>query len=200
MLWCEVGSTITDGSTSPCCIPFSSASTNSWNAGPAGNTSGYTGANRGRENYWPEYPIGIPDCSRTGISVSSLQAGQCEPCKPRGLRTVLRAAAGETPAADSPTLALAARKQREHQRPPASVLPERNRPLGVHSSRARCGSHTTEQPSTKDTWVQDPRRKTRRTTGQCRCRDHHLRPSHQFRGPSPIEAATDDGAGQDIQG
>src|SRR5918998_1181386 len=102
MLWCEVGSTITDGSTSPCCIPFSSASTNSWNAGPAGNTSGCTGVNRRRENYWPEYPIGIPDCSRTGISVSSLQAGQCEPCKPRGLRTVLRAAAGETPAADSP--------------------------------------------------------------------------------------------------
>src|SRR5918998_3501115 len=177
MLWCEVGSTITDGSTSPCCIPFSSASTNSWNAGPAGNTSGYTGANRGRENYWPEYPIGIPDCSRTGISVSSLQAGQCEPCKPRGLRTVLRAAAGETPAADSPTLALATGQQREHQRAPAPVFPQRNRPVSLHAGRTRRSRRRTQQPSTTDTRLVEANRSTQQTPGRGWWCTHHLTPS-----------------------
>ena len=43
-----------------------------------------------------------PDCSRTGGSASNPTAGRWEPCEPRGFRTVLRAAGGEIPPADSP--------------------------------------------------------------------------------------------------
>ncbi len=43
-------------------------------------------------------PAGDPhDCSRTGASASNLVAGRWEPCKPRGLSTVLRAPGGEIP-------------------------------------------------------------------------------------------------------
>jgi hypothetical protein len=45
---------------------------------------------------------GTRTCSPTGGSASSQTAGRWEPCEPRGSRTVLRAAAGATPAADSP--------------------------------------------------------------------------------------------------
>ena len=44
----------------------------------------------------------FPPCSLTGASASNPTAGRWEPCKPRGFRTVLRAAGGEIPPADSP--------------------------------------------------------------------------------------------------
>jgi hypothetical protein len=50
----------------------------------------------------PESHDAHPGCSRTGASAHGLTAGQREPGEPRGSCRVLRAAAGATPAADSP--------------------------------------------------------------------------------------------------
>ena len=49
-----------------------------------------------------ESPGDPHDCSRTGASASNLVAGRWEPCKPRGLSTVLRAPGGAIPPGDSP--------------------------------------------------------------------------------------------------
>ncbi|WP_370270229.1 group II intron reverse transcriptase/maturase [Streptomyces sp. V4I8] len=71
-------------------------------AGLARSTNDYAAGRNARENYWRARPAGIPTCSPIGGSASNLMAGQREPCEPRGSRTVLRAAAGAIPAADSP--------------------------------------------------------------------------------------------------
>src|SRR5436190_9695356 len=89
-------------STSRCCTPSCGASTNIWCAGPAGNTNGCAGAKGERKNSWPGQQYASRPCSLTGASASNPTAGRWEPCKPRGFRTVLRAAGGEIPPADSP--------------------------------------------------------------------------------------------------
>src|SRR5664279_369492 len=99
---CTVGSTTTAASTSRCCIPSCGASTIIWCAGPAGNTNGCADANGKRNSSWPASRDASQVCSRTGASASNLMAGRWEPCKPRGFRTVLRAAGGAIPPADSP--------------------------------------------------------------------------------------------------
>src|SRR5213592_2477847 len=99
---CKAGSTTTAASTSRCCIPSCGASTIIWCAGPAGSTSGCADARNEPSCSWPASPDASRKCSLTGVSDSNLLAGRWEPCKPRGFRTVLRAAGGEIPPADSP--------------------------------------------------------------------------------------------------
>ena len=89
-------------STSPCCIPFCGASTSIWCVGPYASTNGYADAKNGRVSYWRKPHGDRQDCSPIGVSASNLPAGRWEPCKPSGLRTVLRAAGGAIPPADSP--------------------------------------------------------------------------------------------------
>src|SRR5664279_5264670 len=90
-------------STSPCCIPFCGASTTTWCAGPCASSNGSADARNGQGSSWSASPDALRACSLTGASVSNLMAGRWEPCKPRGFRTVLRAAGGAIPPADSPS-------------------------------------------------------------------------------------------------
>ena len=100
------GPTQPAASTSRCCIPSCGASTSIWCAGPAGSTNGCADAKDEQRNSWPAPPSATRDCSLTGDSASNPMAGRWEPCKPRGFRTVLRAAGGEIPPADSPRRSL----------------------------------------------------------------------------------------------
>src|SRR5664279_3661735 len=131
---CTVGSTTTAASTSRCCIPSCGASTIIWCAGPAGNTNGCADANGKRNSSWPASRDASQVCSRTGASASNLMAGRWEPCKPRGFRTVLRAAGGAIPPADSPRHR---RDRREGAR--RSAARPGGRRLGPDGATAVCG-------------------------------------------------------------
>ena len=69
-----------------------------------------------------------------------------------------------------PALAVAARIQREHQRPATPVLPQERQPAPVHPRRPRRGRPQAQQPPPRDPRLGHPRPPTRRAT---------LRPSHQ---------------------
>jgi len=58
---------------------------------------------------------------------------------------------------------LAARHQREHQRPAAPVLPQGHRPEPAHRRRPRRGRRRTQQPTPQDPRLEDPRRGPQRT-------------------------------------
>ena len=58
---------------------------------------------------------------------------------------------------------VAARVQREHQRPPSPVLPERQEPRRGDSGRARRGRPQAQRPAPPNARIPDPRRETHRT-------------------------------------
>ena len=66
------------------------------------SSNGSADARNGQGFSWSASPDALRACSLTGDSASNLMAGRWEPCKPRGFRTVLRAAGGAIPPADSP--------------------------------------------------------------------------------------------------
>src|SRR3982751_1283818 len=98
----EDGSTTTGGSTSPPYIPSCNASTNIWCVGPAENTNDSAATQGGHGRSSRKLREGIRTCSLTGVSASDHPAGRWEPCKSRGLRTVLREPGGEIPPGYSP--------------------------------------------------------------------------------------------------
>ena len=62
-----------------------------------------------------------------------------------------------------PPQPVAARVQREHQRAPSPVLPERQEPRRRESGRTRRGRPQTQRPASPDARVPDTRRETHRT-------------------------------------
>src|SRR5262249_27845955 len=83
------------------CIRLSATSTTIWCVGLGGNTSGCTATPGGRGSSWRASPDGSRGCSLTGGGCGR-EAGDWEPCEPRGSRTVLREAGGATRPVYSP--------------------------------------------------------------------------------------------------
>ena len=71
-----------------------------------------------------------------------------------------------------PACAVAARLQREHQRPAAPVPAQGHRPVGVLASRTRRDRRPAQQPAAQDAWLCDTRRGVLRAGGQGRQRRH----------------------------
>ena len=94
-----------------------------------------------------------------------------------------------------PQQPLAARHQREHQRPAAPILPQRHRPLPTLPKRPRRGRRSTQQPAPKDPPLEDPSRSPRRAstlTPTRQCCDDRLNPplTHRSRRQTRAEVLT----------
>ena len=90
-----------------------------------------------------------------------------------------------------PAQPLAARHEREHQRPAAPVLPEGHRPIALDGRRARSSRHDAQQPTAQDPRMEDPRRSPRRTptlAATSRCCVDPLSLVNSRHGPSPHRA------------
>jgi IS30 family transposase len=74
---------------------------------------------------------------------------------------------------------LAARHEREHQRPAPPVLPQGHRPLSMESRRSRGRRRSPQRQTAQDTQLEDPSRSARRAPtlqGPSRCCDDQLSP------------------------
>src|SRR6185437_7554573 len=101
----RAGSTITEPSTAPSCASWHGASTSTSSGGPCTSSSDSAASTPKR---WPGCRRSASTshaCSPTGSSSRSPKAGLWGPDDGRLSRSVLRAAGGETPPADSPGLA-----------------------------------------------------------------------------------------------
>ena len=82
-----------------------------------------------------------------------------------------------------PAVPMAARHQREHQRPAAPVLPQPHRPRPTHPTRPRRSRSRPQHPTPKNPQLENPSRSPQRTptlTPTSRCCDDRLNPPNIF--------------------